>query len=138
MEKNSKSLPAEAFLNKISPIKIWRITGLVQYHKALINKIIEQPGKKLAGDLLNSTQDYLAQVENILHRHHLSVRELSHSNQAAYLNLSGIVDIHRSGTSRYSQIYGAILQVMNDYPRLKGRRLLLTVTASGRLSPSIR
>jgi hypothetical protein len=138
MRQNSKSLPVGAFLNKTSSIKSWRIAGLVQYHKALVNKVIEQPGEKSAGDFLNSAQDYLGQVENILHRHHLSVRDLSHSNQAAYLNISGIVDIHRSGTSRYSQIYTAVLQVMNDYPRLKGRRLLLTVTASGRLSHQVK
>jgi hypothetical protein len=138
MEKNSKSPPEGALLNKTSSKKSWRITGLVQYHKALVNKVIEQPGEKLARHLQNSTQDYLGQIEDILHRHHLTVQDLSYSNRAAYLNLSGMVDIHRYGTSRYSQIYGTILQTMKDFPRLKNCTLLLTITASGRLSHQVK
>ncbi len=138
MKKSAKSPQGGTFLNKSQSVKTWRIPGIVQYQKELNHKLFHLPGAQVPQSFLDTIEDYLTGIENILHRHNLSLRDLSLSNQTAFLNLSGILDIERGRTSRYSQIYHIVQQVMTEFPKLKDRQLRLLISSSGRLSHAVK
>ncbi|NOQ97286.1 MAG: hypothetical protein GQ561_03900 [Calditrichae bacterium] len=114
------------------------IPGIIRYERRLLQDYSAGPRDKAIKKLLFQLEGYLAKVHSNLKSIGISQNQLSLKSLAALTTLEGIYHQSTGSSSRYTRVYGTIVNEVKQFPSYRKKNILLRISASSRLYHSLR